>query len=322
MIRQQFQQNVLQLVDVNHSVVLQAKTYLVSLNDVVIDTNDALNRFIKLCGRPNPGTISFSDSPSQTQIEYTAQYISLGYAFCEAVWSLIHNGYIIGTMDQQPYSFTPEFRFEHVRHNGSSTDSVTFNGIFTPRLLIIMPSKRKKERSEFILFDPDLFVSGIGNNLHADVQSALEDAIRCFLQELYRPAVTLLGKAVEGAWVELGLALYEYAGSQINDLDRQTDKLKGSTNFMDRIHTVVKLYESRQDIYGVIARDSGVKTQLLKEISFWSDVVRDSRNAIHFGVNPIIPNTYEKVAVLLMSAASHLKTLYKLKEQADASSRA
>jgi hypothetical protein len=317
MIRQQFQQNVLQLIDVNNSIILQAKKYLVSLNDVVIDTNDTLKKFVSICGKPNLETISFTNSPTQTQIEQTAQYISFGYAFCEAVWSLIHNGYFTGTMDQQPYSFTPVFRFEHVYNNGSSTDSVSFNGVSTPRLLIIMPSKRKKVSNEFVLFDPELYASGIGRNLHTDVQSALEDTIRCFLQELYRPAVTLLGKAVEGAWVELGIALYVYAKNEITDVDKQIDKLKSDTIFMNRIQSVVKLFENRQDIYGSIAKASGVKIQLLKEISFWSDVVRDSRNAIHFGVTPIIPNTYEKVAVLLMSAASHLKTLYKLKEHAE-----
>lgn len=135
---------------------------------------------------------------------------------------------------------------------------------------------------------------------------------------MYRPAVTLLGKAVEGAWTELGIALYKYAEGQINDMEKLIEKLQNETHYMKRIQSVVRHFGSREDIYRPLVRESGITLHILQEISFWSDVVRDARNAIHFGVTPIIPNTYEKLAVLLMSAASHLKTIYMFKEYADA----
>ncbi|OME55209.1 hypothetical protein [Paenibacillus odorifer] len=86
---------------------------------------------------------------------------------------------------------------------------------------------------------------------------------------------------------------------------------------MNRVQQVVKLYEGRHDLFGELIKESKVSIPMIKEILYWSDVVRDSRNAIHFGVESAFPNTYEKTVVLLMSASSNLKTLYKLKGIAD-----
>jgi hypothetical protein len=54
----------------------------------------------------------------------------------------------------------------------------------------------------------------------------------------------------------------------------------------------------------------------------WSDAVRDSRNTIHFGVAPTTPNTYEKVAALLLGAVPNVRVLYQVKNAADAMPRA
>ena len=40
-----------------------------------------------------------------------------------------------------------------------------------------------------------------------EIAEALIDTVRCLRNELYRPAVTMLGKAMEGAWIELGVSL-------------------------------------------------------------------------------------------------------------------
>ena len=50
----------------------------------------------------------------------------------------------------------------------------------------------------------------------------------------------------------------------------------------------------------------------------WGDAVRESRNSIHYGVNPAMSNTYEKVAALLIGAVPHLKLVYRLRAAAEA----
>lgn len=247
-----------------------------------------------------------------------AQYISYGLAFCEAVWAMVHSGYFYASQDRQ-HNFRPVIRSTEEWSNQSSTVQIDFREVsmMIPFLLRVNFSKRDQDKPEYVLFNPELYVAGIGSNLHRDVQEALGDAIACFQNELYRPTVTLLGKAVEGAWVELGISLYTFAGKDLKDPDKLIDKLRNETNFMNRVQQVVKLYEGRHDLFGELIKESKVSIPMIKEIFYWSDVVRDSRNAIHFGVESAFPNTYEKTVVLLMSASSNLKTLYKLKGIAD-----
>ena len=42
-------------------------------------------------------------------------------------------------------------------------------------------------------------------------------------------------------------------------------------------------------------------------------LLQDSRNAVHFGVEPTMPNTYEKAAQMLLGAPAHFKTLHEVR---------
>ena len=85
-----------------------------------------------------------------------------------------------------------------------------------------------------------------------------------------------------------------------------------------KIEAVLTVFD-RQDLFKPLSEVSGIKLKELRAVAVWSDSVRDSRNTIHFGVSPSTPNTYEKVAALMIGAAPSMKTLYRLKEFADAS---
>jgi hypothetical protein len=45
----------------------------------------------------------------------------------------------------------------------------------------------------------------------------------------------------------------------------------------------------------------------------WADAVRESRNSVHYGAEPSMPNTYEKIATLLIGGVPHLRLLYKIR---------
>jgi len=55
----------------------------------------------------------------------------------------------------------------------------------------------------------------------------------------------------------------------------------------------------------------------LREVINWSSVVRDSRNAVHYGADPATQNTYEKVAALLLGAVPNLRILYAIRQAAE-----
>jgi hypothetical protein len=81
---------------------------------------------------------------------------------------------------------------------------------------------------------------------------------------------------------------------------------------------VVKLYE-RQDIFGGIASRAEIRPQGLRNAVVWADAVRDSRNTVHYGVQPAMRNSYEKVGALLIGAVAHLRILYLVIQAAEES---
>ena len=54
----------------------------------------------------------------------------------------------------------------------------------------------------------------------------------------------------------------------------------------------------------------GVSLPALRQVAIWADQVRESRNILHYQIEPVLPNTYEKVATLLLGAAPYLKVIY------------
>ena len=64
--------------------------------------------------------------------------------------------------------------------------------------------------------------------------------------------------------------------------------------------------------------ESGVRPHVIETAWFWSDSLAETRNAIHFGVEPAIAYTFEGVGLFLIGASTHLKDLYRIKEAAEA----
>jgi hypothetical protein len=123
----------------------------------------------------------------------------------------------------------------------------------------------------------------------------------------------MLGKASEGAWLELGEALIQVLSpSDALHVKKQRDDLENPIiGIGKKIEIVVSLFE-RQDLYSHVSESTGVSIQQLRSTASWSDTVRDSRNTIHFGVEPSVPNSYEKVAALLLGAVPNLRIIYRI----------
>jgi hypothetical protein len=174
--------------------------------------------------------------------------------------------------------------------------------------------------SNQFLTEPDLYLNTLGiPNMHTEVSAAFSEAVRCFRHELFTASVTMLGKASEGAWLELGSSLLAaVAPGQEPKFGKQKAALEDPMiGTFKKIRAVLAIYD-HQDVFGSIALDSGIRVEELRSAAVWSDAVRDSRNTIHFGVSPATPNTYEKVAVLLIGAVPNVRVLYRVKAASDA----
>jgi len=248
--------------------------------------------------------------------------LSWSLAAREAIWSLVHGGYLIPMAD--PHGRAPSIGWTTViPGSGGHSSGWTFEELTIPVPSQVRRAPSSTGSNDQFLAEPDLYLHTLGiPNMHAEVASAFQEAVKCFRHELFTAALTMLGKASEGAWLELGASLLAYVPSnQQSIFSKQRavleDPMMGTFRKMEAVLTVF----DRQDIFGPISVLSGIKPKELRTVVVWGDSVRDSRNTIHFGVSPATPNTYEKVAALLIGAAPNVKILYRVKEAADVGSQ-
>jgi hypothetical protein len=123
----------------------------------------------------------------------------------------------------------------------------------------------------------------------------------------------MLGKASEGAWIELGVALAEVVGLDDAQVKEWADGLLGSDiGFAKKLRETLRFYETRQSTFKPLAQQVGVTLEDLRTAMLWSDSLRDARNVIHHRVSTNTDPNYEIVATLLLAAVPHLQTLYYL----------
>jgi hypothetical protein len=115
-------------------------------------------------------------------------------------------------------------------------------------------------------------------------------------------------------WIETGRALgHRFSnhsrGRTLNDeLDNRRRSLQ------HKVAQVCVFYEL--EFSEDLQRACKVSGDRLREIQRWTDQVRESRNVLHWGAVPSVPNTYEKTAILLMDAVSELSDLRRIWQEA------
>ena len=168
------------------------------------------------------------------------------------------------------------------------------------------------------LSDADLFLAELDvPDLAPEIETSLREAVRCFRHELYLACLAMLGRASEGAWIEVGCALAPLITKRSGfDHKKVQDRfLNPFVGIGKKILDVLKLYEDA-GLPKDVRESSNVRAQDLRNAVIWADAVRESRNSIHYGAVPAMSNCYEKVAALLMGAVPHYKLLYAVKRQA------
>ncbi len=246
-------------------------------------------------------------------------YVSSMLAASEAVWQLIHRGVLMTGASGQTTTLNFEIRYTTAvggsggEHGGFRLDDCV---VYIPVSVHFAPSHRQPSDEE-VLTDPDLFVMEAGiDGADVEICDALKDSVECFRHGLFRPTAVLLGKAMEGAWTELGLSIADAIRADGQNASKLAATMTKDSHLNTRLK-VVQTYYKNPTLTGNILDRAGVSPSDLDEVLVWSEVLREARNAIHFGNKPTIPNSYEKVAVLLIAGAKYLGTLYSVKRCAD-----
>jgi hypothetical protein len=284
-----------------------------------INLSTEMKRFSASQGYP---AISELKTYEDNAVAKASGYISWSMAFSYAALELINANQLIPTTPYlAPNNITIPWSNVRPGHGGTKS-TFSFPKCSVPMPNSVIKPKLQGNANNFTLFDPDLYVSHMEIlNAHEDVKEALYDAIDCFKTELYRPSLTMLGKAVEGAWIELGVSLTSYAIQNTNDVEKNTklqEKLMGFDSIANKVEKIIDLYTSHhKDWFDGIRKETNIQAHSISGLQNWTELVRKSRNAIHFGVRLDTEINYEKTAIILLASIDNFKTLYALKRAAD-----
>jgi hypothetical protein len=249
----------------------------------------------------------------EPQILRAVEYIRWRLAFVEAIWGLCHAGILLAVSES----------LEKVAVGLGHTDGRYSGSLNLPDYPTAVPARVRLAPSAasgatLELSDGDLYLAALDiPNLEPEIAVSLREAVKCFRHELYLPCLAMLARASEGAWTELGLALLKAAPehSQLPAARRENMRLtiEGSdASVLRKMRTVLELYKIG-GLFAQVQKESRSSAADLEGVSIWSDAVRNSRNAVHYGVEPAMQNSYEKVGVLLLATAQHLRTIYSIR---------
>ncbi len=310
---EQIKQRLVEKVSVTTQMVTYAKAFF--LDNFQTDVSVLLNKLLENVEATKPEQVVIHRSvDTEGMVSQVAKSISWRLAGCEAIWGLLASNCLIpGTSDLLHDGTTIGWT---TVVPGSGGQSAGWNleqfSIPVPRKVLMRPSG--VDPSERPLSDPDLYLHELGiGGLDKDIESSLRESVNCFKHELFLGCLALLGRASEGAWIELGLAL---ASAVPQGSPMKGEKIKETmedpfVGIGKKIMEVLKTYE-RKDVFNGVYRNSGYKPSDLKSCAVWSDAVRESRNSIHYGAKPAMSNSYEKVAALLIGAVPNLKVIYSI----------
>jgi hypothetical protein len=314
----QARQAILDGVKVTSQMVSLAKSSIRSTSSGVISSASLIDQVLTSNGLQFPAQVCIH--PSQNPDPWLAQIsgaFSWALAASEAIWSLVNEGFVIPNGNL--FEWGKYIGWTDAPPGGGGTSS----GWSFPELSIWVPVSLRCAPSlngskDQVLMNGDIYLRNLGvAGMHQDVSDAVLEAIQCFRAELFTASVAMLGKASEGAWLELGKALVDwFPNASATKIAKQILVLEDqNASTIKKIEAVKEIYNHR-DITAVLEQTSEVSIADLRTVAVWSDAIRDSRNTIHFGVAPALPNTHEKVSALLIGAVPHLRVLYKLRSSA------
>jgi len=228
-------------------------------------------------------------------------------ALGEAVWGLIGTGVIVPrsggtTVPPMHVGWTTV-----IPGSGGSSSGWNFEDLAVPLpdRFSLAPSRAALPTH---LTDGDLYLATLNEEVHPLVAEAIRDAVRRLRADLYLPALAMLAKAAEGLWAlfAAGLAAAASGEPAAARLGREVEG--GRLHFAQLVDKTTSLY-ARQDLYGSIAHASGASLDEVRRVREWTEVVRDSRNVLHFTAATPVPNTYEKTAALFLGAVPNFRLL-------------
>jgi len=224
-----------------------------------------------------------------------ARDYSLRMAFFQAAWELVAAGIRV---PEGSAAWPPSLTYRNSGFRGGSET------VRKPPLTLPVPEKiwRLPLTSE-VPGDSDLFLSGVDRTtLHSGIVEAIEQSLLCFRRGLFMPATAMLGAAIEAAWTECGTA----AAKAIPDalLEQTLARQVSFGGLVTQVHKSLIHANAKP-----LLRAAGREAYQVRDAEVWTTVLRERRNALHWGKAKSFIADHSETATLLLATPQHLSTL-------------
>lgn len=241
-----------------------------------------------------PKEINIDAADCAEKLTAIARSYSVRLALYQAVWELVATGELIPSHPAVQWRPGLSYRTSHMA-----------GGIPLPNVACFyLPHIHRPPVVAGMATDPDIFLQGIDcKTLDAGIRVAIEQSLECFRRGLYMPATVMLAAAAEAAWIECGLAVAMKLGntkleSMINDLYVSISK---------KVTDTYKVLE--QPAGKALLKAAGRTITQVRDAEQWTTILRDRRNALHWGKAKSFIANHSETGSLLMGAPLNIGTL-------------
>lgn len=289
---EQAAKHVLDTFAVTREDIARAKTWILTTGG--INTSDMVDDWLRQQGIADVREVSTDAEDCKDVLTTVARSYSIRLAYYQATWELIAYGFLVSSASTVHWDPPLGYRTSHGR-GGIPLKQL---GCPYPERIHRLPSASTQPA------DVDIFLSGIDRKaLHSGILEAIEQSLTCFRRGLYMPATVMLAAAVEATWTECGAAV----ATHLSD-----PKLTGIVS--DTFVSIAKVVsEVRKALEHKNAKPLLLKAALtihqVVDAEIWTTVLRDRRNALHWGKAKSFVADHSETGTLLMGAPQHLGTL-------------
>jgi len=302
---------VLERVRASRADIAAAKSFVVNATEN--STSSLLDQWIASNQVSYPKPVLLRGDSINDDLGKVARVLSLRLAGAYAIWELIGTGHLTPAGNIREESSTIDYTTAIPGSGGHN------GGWHFHKLTFFYPERIHrpiKATQRGVFTDGDLYLQELGLvDLHPGIEEALREAVQCFRYDLFTGTVAMLGAASEGIWVELGRALVTAhpGSSKSQRINNACETSSRGIGYL--VKQIVEMCEDRNET-GDILHQANVTLAEVRSAALWWDTVREARNVLHWEVEPTFANNFDKVAVLMLSAASHLRTLWNIRRAA------
>lgn len=299
------EQRIRELVHVGRAEVLQAKAWLIARDLGDSDCLQISSDFVRSQGYELGATVIIGGEAEGDALLKAARGISLQLAAIYAIWELVHSGHLLprGSIQEK----RPSIPYQSSHQSGGWR---FHEFAFSYPARVFRPARSYVEGR---FTNGDLYLQQLEiEDLHPGIEEALQEAARCFRHDLLTGTVAMLGAAVEGAWTELAtviVAAFDTRRKPVGRLKETVDNPReGIGKLLKALNTL-----SEGGTLADVLDGAGVSLEEVRQAIEWTDILRDARNVIHWSHEPHMANDHEKVSLLMLNAAPHLRTIWRIR---------